>query len=157
MAPAPIVIAVDTNLLVYAHRRLIPEHGRARRAIEAACAHPQGWGISLASVSEFWAVVTHAAARRRPSRPGEASGFLRALVEDGGMHIWTPGVGFAERLTQLAVDLKVSGVRIFDLQIALTAFEQGAHELWTHDAEFVRVPGLRVRDPLDSPHALARS
>ena len=142
------MIAVDTNLLVYAHRSLVSEHGGARRAIEAACADPRGWGISLASVSEFWAVVTHRMSRGRPSRPGEASAFLRALVEDGGMQIWTPGVGFAERLSQLAVDLQVSGVRIFDLQIGLTAFEQGAHELWTHDTAFVRIPGLRVRDPL---------
>src|SRR5262249_11023821 len=45
-------------------------------------------------------------------------------------------------------DLGVSGVRVFDLQIAIRAFEGGAGELWTHDAGFLRVPGLRVRDPL---------
>jgi hypothetical protein len=57
----------------------------------------------------------------------------------------------------LAVDLKVSGVRILDLQIDLTAFEQGAHELWTHDAAFVRIPGLGVRDPLaQGPGAFPR-
>jgi predicted nucleic acid-binding protein len=64
------------------------------------------------------------------------------------MTIWLPGVGFAERLTRLAIDLGVSGVRMFDLQIALTAAENGAHEIWTHDAAFVRVPSLRIRDPL---------
>jgi hypothetical protein len=148
MAPGGVVIAIDTNLLVYAHRRKAPEHRRAQRAIEAACADSRGWGISFASVSEFWAVVTHPACSGRPSSPAEASAFLRSLAEDGRMQTWPPGVGFAERLTQFAVDLDVSGVRIFDLQIALTAFEHGAHELWTHDADFVRIPGLRLRDPL---------
>ena len=38
--------------------------------------------------------------------------------------------------------------RVFDLQIGLTAFDNGAHEIWTHDGAFVRIPGLRVRDPL---------
>ena len=28
------------------------------------------------------------------------------------------------------------------------AFEGGATDLWTHDARFVKVPGLRVHDPL---------
>jgi predicted nucleic acid-binding protein len=47
------VIAVDTNLLVYAHRSSLPEHRRARRALEQASRDPRGWGIALASVAEF--------------------------------------------------------------------------------------------------------
>lgn len=64
------------------------------------------------------------------------------------MSIWTPGIGFDERLVQLAVDLDVVGPRIFDLQIALTAFEHGAAEIWTHDAHFVKIPGMRLVHPL---------
>ena len=72
---------------------------------------------------------------------------MRALSEAGAA-IWLPGPGFGERLLQTASDLAVSGPRVFDLQIALMAFEGGATELWTHDAGFVTVPGLRIRDPL---------
>ena len=142
------MIAIDTNLLIYAHRTAVREHTAARRAIERASTDDRGWGISLASVSEFWGIVTHPAATGRPSTTSEAARFLRALVDDGRMEIWRPGPGFADRLLQLADDLEVRGVRIFDLQIGLTAFENGAHELWTHDRHFVRIPGLRVRDPL---------
>jgi predicted nucleic acid-binding protein len=60
-----------------------------------------------------------------------------------------PGPGFAERLLGVADDLDVRGRRIFDLHIALTAFENGAREIWTHDREFVSVPGLRLRFPLN--------
>jgi predicted nucleic acid-binding protein len=42
----------------------------------------------------------------------------------------------------------IRGPRIFDLQIGMIALENGARELWTHDAGFVAVPGLKVRDPL---------
>lgn len=142
------MIAIDTNLLVYAHRSATPEHRAARRAIERAAAHERSWGIAAASVSEFWAVVTHSAARGRPSGPAEASRFLRALIESGGMAIWRPGEAFGERFVQLAEDLDVRGARIFDLQIGLTALDNGAFELWTHDQNFVRMPGLRLRDPL---------
>ena len=33
-------------------------------------------------------------------------------------------------------------------QIALAALDNGATQIWTHDAQFVRVPGLRVVHPL---------
>jgi hypothetical protein len=148
VAAAQPVIAVDTNLLVYAHRRGLREHRAAQRAIEVASNDPRGWGISLQSVGEFWSVVTHPAATGRPSPPERATAFLRSLREQGGMSVWLPGGGFDDRLLQLASDLHVAGPRIFDLQIALTAFEHGAAELWTHDRGFVKVPGLRLVHPL---------
>jgi toxin-antitoxin system PIN domain toxin len=141
------MIAIDTNLLVYAHRARTTQHRRARTALEAASAHPRGWGIPASVLPEFWAVVTHPAAEGRPSTPDEAAAFVRALI-DAGAVVWLPGPGFGERLLQAASDLGVSGPRIFDLQIALSAFEGGATDLWTHDAAFVTVPGLRVSDPL---------
>jgi predicted nucleic acid-binding protein len=52
-------------------------------------------------------------------------------------------------MLQTATQRNVRGARVFDLHIALTAVEAGAREIWTHDSDFVSVPGLRVRDPLD--------
>ena len=100
------MIAVDTNLLVYAHRSDVP------------------------------------------SLPSKARDFLNALLTDGLGILWMPREPFWTRLVQIGTDLKVSGARIFDLQIALTVFDNGATEIWTHDRNFVTIPGLRVHDPL---------
>jgi toxin-antitoxin system PIN domain toxin len=143
------MIALDTNLIVYAHRARTPEHRDARKAIEQASVGPRGWGLAASVLPEFWAVVTHPSAEGRPSTPAQAAAFVRALIDAGAM-VWLPGPGFGERLLQTASAIGVSGPRIFDLQIALTAFEGGATELWTHDAAFITVPGLRVFDPLTS-------
>lgn len=140
------MIAIDTNLLVYAHRSATPEHRASRAAIERAAA-THAWGFASAVVAEFWSVVTHPSAAGRPSTPDEALRFLTAL-SSAGADVWAPGPGFGLRLAQLAADLDVSGNRVFDLQIALTAFEGGARELWSHDARFVTVPGLRLVNPL---------
>ena len=50
------MIAIDTNLLVYAHRSRTAEHVRARKAIERAAGDAAGWGVAAASVaeSELW-------------------------------------------------------------------------------------------------------
>lgn len=141
------MIAIDTNLLVYAHRSRTPEHARARKAIERAAAADEGWGMATPSLAEFWAVATHPASDGRPSTPQQAAAFVSALVK-AGAQIWIPGPGFGDRLLQMAADLEVVGARVFDLQIALTAFEGGATQLWTHDSRFVKVPGLRLHDPL---------
>jgi toxin-antitoxin system PIN domain toxin len=142
------MIALDTNLLVYAHRAHAPQHSRARAAVEQALEGGGGCGVAAHCLLEFWSVVTHPKAEGRPSTPAEAAAFLRALEETGGLQVWLPQPGFWPRLRQAAVDLGVKGPRLFDLQIALVAFDHGATEIWTHDADFLTLPGLKKRDPL---------
>jgi predicted nucleic acid-binding protein len=141
------MIGIDTNLLVYGHRAGTPEHRAAVRALETASRDPRGWGVALPSIAEFWSIVTHPACVGGPSVAGDAHGFLAGLVE-GGAVIWTPGDDFWRRLTRLAAELGTRGARIFDLQIALAARDNGATEIWTHDAGFVSIEGLHIKDPL---------
>ena len=142
------MIAVDTNILIYAHRSGATLHTRARSAIERAADSDEGWGIPLPAVAEFWAQVTHPQYPDGPSPHPAAARFIRNLVTQGGAIICRPGVGFEDRLLALAEDLGVSGHRVFDLQIALAALDAGAVKLWTHDAHFVKVAGMLVEDPL---------
>ena len=92
--------------------------------------------------------VTHPAAVGGPSPPDKARDFLDALLTEGPGILWMPREPFWTRLVQIATDLGVRGARIYDLQIALTAFDNGAVEIWTHDEAFGTLPGLRVHDPL---------
>jgi toxin-antitoxin system PIN domain toxin len=144
------VIAVDTNLLVYAHRAGCPEHEAARRAIEEAANDMNGWGIPSSCLFEFWSVVTHPSSSGGGSSPASARGFIEALINTAGAMIFPPPPALVPRCLQIAVQLDVRGPRIFDLQIGLAALEAGVTEIWTHDAGFIALPGLRVRDPLDA-------
>jgi hypothetical protein len=53
-----------------------------------------------------------------------------------------------ERLARAVCEMRLGGPRVFDLQIALTASEGGASEIWTHDRNFVSVRGLTTVDPI---------
>ena len=141
------MIVIDTNLLVYAHRRQVPEHAPARTILEEASHVSGGWGIALPSVLEFWSVVTHPASSGRPSRPKEARAFIESLVA-AGARLLHPSPGSGVRLLAAASDRSVAGARVFDLFIALIALDHGATEVWSHDRGFVSLPGLRVVDPL---------
>jgi toxin-antitoxin system PIN domain toxin len=142
------VIAVDTNLLVYAHRAGCPEHDAARRAIEEAANDAGGWGIPSACLFEFWSVVTHPSSLGGGSSPSTARRFIEALIETAGAAILPPAAALVPRCLQIAEQLDVRGPRIFDLQIGLAALDAGVTEIWTHDAGFIGLPGLKVRDPL---------
>lgn len=139
------MIAIDTNLLIYAHRANLMEHDAAKRAIEAAAAGT--WAIPLPCVTEFWAIATHPRSQGRASRPEEAASFIRNLIE-AGARIILPGRGFHEELLRRACELNLHGPRIFDLQIAVMAHAAGAREIWTHDRNFVTIPGLKKHDPI---------
>jgi hypothetical protein len=146
------VIAVDTNLLIYAHRAGCTEHAAARQAIELAADSPAGWCIPLPCAFEFWSVVTHPSCAGGPSTPAAAMAFLESLVSTGGAQILQPGANFLQRCLGIAAKLAVGGPRVIDLQIGLLALEAGATELWTHDAAIIALPGLKVSDPLSRHH-----
>ena len=141
------MIALDTNLLVYAHRTGVNQHMSAQQAVTKAQQDPRGWGFSASVITEFWSVVTHPKAVGGPAKPPVAAAFIAALIQ-GGARVFEPTSGFHTRLTQNAGLLSVAGGRIYDLQIALMSSEAGASEIWTHDQGFVQLPGLKVFDPL---------
>ena len=142
------MIAVDTNLLVYAHRAGCPEHEAARRAIEDAANDAEGWGIPSPCLFEFWSVVTHPSSVGGSSSPSSARRFIEALIETAGATILPPPPAIVPRCLQIAEQLDVRGPRIFDLQIGLAALDAGVTEIWTHDAGFIGIPGLKIWDPL---------
>src|SRR5262245_18482442 len=120
------MIALDTNVLVYAHREGAAEHKLARKAILDALDDPRGWGICLPTVSEFWSIVTHPKIPGGPSSAKVVTHFFHYLIAEGRGNIWSPGPGFGQRLMRWAASRKARGRRIFDLQIALIALEHGA-------------------------------
>ena len=139
------MIAIDTNLLIYAHRRAVPQHAASRRAITEALSRGTS-GIAVQALAEFWAVVTHPSCEGGPSKPAVAGAFVAELTK-AGMAIWTPAQGFGLRLLAAAQSRGVIGPRVFDLQIGLTAAEAGATEIWTADRGFVSMPGVLVVHP----------
>lgn len=141
------MIALDSNLLIYAHRRAVPQHQAAQAAIMRAAASGLGWGIPLSCAFEFWSVVTHPRASGGPSSGKQAHRFIESLRRSGA-ELWAPGATLWDRLARIGVKKRVFGPHVFDLSVALTALECGATEIWTHDATFVGVRGLRVHDPL---------
>ena len=62
------MIAVDTNLLVYAHRRESDLHEAAYAVLRSLAEGDMGWAIPWPCCYEFFSIVTIAESGRRPPR-----------------------------------------------------------------------------------------
>jgi len=66
------VIAVDTNILVYAHRQDSEFHAAAAAALTELAESPAPWALLWPCLHEFYSVVTHPRIYDPPSGPDQA-------------------------------------------------------------------------------------
>jgi predicted nucleic acid-binding protein len=75
------VIAIDTNILVYAHRRDSAFHAEAVAAMRRIAEGREAWALPWPCLHEFVAVVTHPRIYRPPSRLDSAIDQVDAWLE----------------------------------------------------------------------------
>ena len=70
------MIAFDTNILVYAHRKESTFHARARDCVRDASEGSEAWAIPWPCLHEFLAIVTNP----RIFKEGIAAGIANAIL-----------------------------------------------------------------------------
>ena len=142
------MIAVDTNLLVYAHRRESTFHDRARQAVAALAASDSAWAIPWPCLHEFYGVATNFRASKPPSTVAEAAAQISAWLASPSLVMLHEGVSHWTSLHRLLDAGKVVGGQVHDARIAAICLDNGVRELWSADRDFNRFPSLTVRNPL---------
>jgi len=142
------VIAVDTNLLVYAHREDAPWHDTAHARIAELAEGQQSWAIPWPCIHEFLAIVTHPRIYLPPTPLGKALEQVEAWIESPNLVLLSEADDYWMQLRPILVSGRVSGPQIHDARIAALCKEHGVTELWTADRDFGRFPGVQARNPL---------
>jgi uncharacterized protein len=142
------VIAVDTNILVYAHRRDSPFHRQAATAIRDVAESPAQWGLPWPCLHEFYSIVTHPRIYDPPSSPPEASAQLAAWLQSPSVVPLSEGETYWATLSPLLSSGKIAGPLVHDARIAALCLSHGVRELWAADRDFSRFPRLKVINPL---------
>ena len=142
------MIAVDTNILVYAHRADSPFHDRARSAIESLAAGAREWAIPWPCAHEFIAVITHPRIYQTPTPADTAFAQLRALASVARLAFIAEADDYLAHLEPLALAARIRGGAIHDARIAAICLSHGVTELWSADRDFSRFPALKTRNPL---------
>ena len=142
------MIALDTNILVYAHREDSPWHEPAYRVLESLAEARSSWAVPWPCIHEFLAVVTHPRIYSPPSPLSAALDQVDAWLESPSLLLLRESEGYWDGLRRLLEQGQVSGPMVHDARVAALCVHNGVRELWTADRDFGRFPGLSVRNPL---------
>jgi toxin-antitoxin system PIN domain toxin len=142
------VIAVDTNILVYAHRPDSPWHSRALDLIEGLAEALAPWSVPWPSIHEFIGIVTHPRVFNPPSPLSVALNQVDAWLESPTLVLLTESGGYWPLLRTTLTSAHVSGPRVHDAKIAALCQLHGITELWSADRDFNRFSNLKIRNPL---------
>ena len=142
------MIALDTNLLVYAHRADSPFHEPASKLLKRLVAGKARWAIPWPCLHEFIAIVTHPRIYKKPTPLELALQTIRSLVSCPNNVTLAEEDGYLDQLAALASVAKIQGAAIHDARIAALCVHHGIAELWSADRDFSRFPGLKTVNPL---------
>lgn len=132
--------AVDTNILVYAHRRDSEWHDRANACVRGLAEGRAAWAIPWPCLHEFLAVVTHPRIYAPPSTNAQATGQVDAWMESPALVILGEPRDHWSILRRLPAAGKVSGPPVHDARVAAICIGHGVRELLTADRDFSRFP-----------------
>jgi uncharacterized protein len=142
------MIAVDTNILVYAHREDSEWHEPAERAVRGLAEGAGGWAIPWPCVHEFLAITTHPRIFRKPTPIAAALDQIDAWFESPSIVTLAEDEGYWAPLRTLVAQARIDGPRVHDARIAALCLTHAVRELWTADRDFSAFPAIRVRNPL---------
>lgn len=138
------MIAVDTNVLVYAHREELSQHRAARRKLLTLAQDDERWAIPVFCLGEFLRVVTHRRLFDPPFTPAEACEALGRVLASPSLVVLRPGERFADLLIAATREMNAVGNLVFDAQIVALCREGGVRSLLTEDRDFDRVRDLEI-------------
>jgi toxin-antitoxin system PIN domain toxin len=142
------VIAVDTNVLVHAHRRDSQWHQAAQASVRELAEGAGRWALPWPCIHEFLAIVTHPRIWSPPTPVAAALAQVEAWLESPTIVLLHEGDDYWPRLKAIVSAGRVDGPRVHDARVAALGHEHGVRELWTADRDFSRFKDLRTRNPL---------
>lgn len=145
------MIAVDTNILVYAHRRESRHHGHAATIVRALAEGSDRWAIPWPCFYEFFSVVTNPRIwKRAASNPDEAWAQMEAWNASPTVSLLGETGDFLHVLERFVRRPRVRGPIVHDARVAAICIAHGVRELLTADRDFSLFPELATRDPLSA-------
>jgi len=145
------MIAVDTNVLVYAHRRETTEHTRATSKLRELASGRELWAIPWPCLYEFFSVVTNRRIfKDAASTPQQAWLQVEAWTASPSLRLLNETEDFVGVLGGLVQRPRVVGPVVHDARVAALCLVHGVAALLTRDRDFSLFPELVTDNPFAS-------
>src|SRR5437868_5706384 len=121
------MIAVDTNILIYAHREDSEWHLAALEKVTSLAEGKAPWAIPWPCIHEFLAIVTHPKIFSPPTPLSIAIAQVEAWQESPSLILLSESAGYWSLLQQTVTTAKIAGPQIHDARIAALCRQHGVH------------------------------
>jgi predicted nucleic acid-binding protein len=139
-----VMIAIDTSVLLAAHRPELGLHDSAIRILDDLAESRESWYLPLFAVVEFLRQATQSSRLDPPSTSLDAVEFVHALVEAPGCRLLVPGDDWAEVLASTRLRLNKDEAETPAMRVAALCREHAITELITSDQGMERFLDARI-------------
>lgn len=137
------MIAVDTNILVYAYWAKTGQHQKAVKALKLLAEGSRPWAIPCWCLVEFLRVVTHPRILTPPASLAHATQQVENLLASPNLSVLVPRSSFGSTWVRSCREGSVSGNLVYDAAIVALCQEWGISEILSEDRDLDRFPGVR--------------
>ena len=142
------MIAVDSNILAYAHREDSEWHASAYARLAELAEGRAAWAIPWPCVHEFLAIVTHPRIYSPATPLALAIDQVEAWIASPSLVLLAESDAHWRVLREALLNGKIAGAQVHDARIAALCLQHGVKQLWSADRDFGRFPDLTVINPL---------
>ena len=137
--------ALDTNVLVHAHRKEMAKHAEAGRLLRNLSEGTKPWGLPVFCVGEFLRVVTHPRVFTPPTTMRNALVALDGLFQSPSVRLLLPGDRYWSCLHDVISRGQATGNVVFDAQIVAVCLEHGIDFLISEDRGLKRFENNNIQ------------
>ncbi len=142
------MIAVDTNIMVYAHRRESRYHDAASATLRGLAEARESWAIPWPCLYEFFSVVTNPRIwKSTATTPNQAWQQIGAWTSSPSASLLGETEDFLAILGKFICRPRVRGPIVHDARVAAICVAHGVEELLTADRDFALFPEIPARNP----------
>lgn len=142
------MIAIDSNILIYAHREDSHWHKPAITRLAGLIENNAPWAITWPSIHEFIAIVTSLRAYRPATPLDRALDQIESWMQSPSLHLLGEPAGYWAGLKVTLRSGRITGGATHDARIFTICRMHGVREIWSADRDFTRFAGVRIVNPL---------
>lgn len=138
---------IDVNVLLYASDESSSFHAKALDLIERLARGPDILYLFWPVVMGYLRMATHPAIFPRPLSVQTATANIEQLLSLPHARTAGEGEDFWHMYTAATSGMVVRGNLVPDAHLVALIRQNGVGSIWTHDRDFRKFEGIRVRDP----------
>jgi len=142
-----VTATLDTNVLIHASDESSSFHDGAIELLEALATGPDLFYLFWPVALGYLRISTHPTIFQKPLSAAEAMANLEDLLSRPHVRTGGEADGFWDTYREVTGGAVVRGNLVPDAHVVALMRQHGVSTIWSHDRDFLKFPGISVRDP----------